>query len=1611
MVFRRFSVFVVLAALLQAPLAAQAYLVKDIYPGVDSNQSEAPEEFTEFNGLCYFSMESVDYGRELWVTDGTPGGTELVYDINPGGPDSNPTGFVVVGALLFFAADDGTNGVELWATDGTQQGTYLVDDINPSGDSSPTDLVEFNGECFFAATDDGTDVELWHSDGTTTTEIVIYANGSADPRDMIEFNGDLYFAATDDDMVASGEELFVYDGVSVTIHEDIEPGGGGSSISSFTVSGALLYFVATTTAEGAELFATDGVTAGIVEDIRAGANGSLPEHLTDVGGTLFFDANSAANDRELWKSDGTMVGTAEVEDQNGLGSMTFGEFVVFQGLLYFPAMNPNLAGDQLELYRSDGTPAGTGLFKNLWAGGESNPGSFFVAGGTLYFIATDASGRELWKSDGTVGGTVIAADINAGAGSSTPASLAEYNGDLIFSATDGTTGREPYMFDGAAASQVLDIGEVANSSSLAQGIVVNGFYYFAADDGTNGVELWRTDGTLTNTEMVADINGGAGDSNPSSLCALNATVFIFAADDGNDGVELWKFDTATDTVSQIADIEVGATGSSPADLTYVNINGTTPTVFFTATTTAEGKEVWKTDGATASIVEDIRAGATGSSPQLLVAYNDYLAFKANDGGGAALWVSTDGTAMGTSEVAVGMAGASNPTALASGFGDHLFFSANGADGNGIEPWYRVGNGMTGVLANIVAAGGSSSPARFTPTTIGATNYVYYAATVTGEGQELIVTNMSTLATTTEALWVGTRGSSPANFTAFTDGSMFFTATSALGVELYRSTGPSMTTLVMDINPDGTSGATNLKLADGRIFLSANDGVNGAELWWTDGTTTGMYQNINMGAHSANPSQLVVTSTHLLFAATSRNYGQELWAIPFDIADIGDEDDYSADEDEVVVSIAPGVLANDSGTTPVVAAHDDISTFGGTVVMAADGSFTYTPPTDISGTDTFSYTVTDTTSGNFDTVTVSITINPVADTPTDATANDISTTENAPVALDITPGAVADLDGSEQYSVIVGGMPDDASIDVGTDLGGGEWQVDLLDIAGAMLDPGDSDMLFTLTIRSRATEQSGGDTEDGAVSTFDVDITATNPDDPELDPIADETAYEGETVSVTATGSDPDTGDSIEYSIDPGTIEPGMTIDDITGEFEWTIPLHAGYDGPMTVTVTIIVTDSFGGTDSDDFDINILAGTPSLNAIGPKSVYETATLSFTAGATDPNPGETFTYSLANAEAGMTIGSTSGVFTWTPAFGFGGTVQTVDVIVTDGGGVETDFETVSITIPVGTPSLDPIGDQTTNEAQELAFTVTTTDPNPGDTFTYSIDFADATIDPDTGEFSWTPAIGSIGDQDITFTVTDSQGETDSETITVTVTVGAPVLTAIPDKSIKEGRTLSFAVSATDPNGDDLTYSLDATALLLGATIGSSTGVFSWIPGDTLGGTTVNITVSVTDGISTVTDTFAVLVVDSNSKPYFVSTPVTFTIVAGNSYSYTVIADDDDVPAQTLTISALLQLPSWITLTSVGDGIAFLTGTPGLSDIGSYDISMRVSDGVDATAQTFVLTVVRPTAGGGSGGRAEAASSRFQLCSLAANGGTSGVLLAMLGIVLIGGSLRRARSRNNG
>jgi hypothetical protein len=180
----------------------------------------------------------------------------------------------------------------------------------------------------------------------------------------------------------------------------------------------------------------------------------------------------------------------------------------------------------------------------------------------------------------------------------------------------------------------------------------------------------------------------------------------------------------------------------------------------------------------------------------------------------------------------------------------------------------------------------------------------------------------------------------------------------------------------------------------------------------------------------------------------------------------------------------------------------------------------------------------------------------------------------------------------------------------------------------------------------------------------------------------------------------------------------------------------------------------------------------------------------------------------------------------------------------------------------PILNPIGNKSAHPGMLLQFTVSATDPN-GDALIYSASNLPpwANFNAATHTFSGTP--NQISDYpNVHFEVSDGTF-TDSENIAITVTTNhAPVLSPVGNKSVTAGQLLTFAVSANDPDGDSLAYSV--VYLPNGANFNVNTRIFSWTPAAGQAGNHQNILFSATDSGLTATETITITVNLAGGNP---------------------------------------------------------------------------------------------------------------------------------------------------
>ena len=276
------------------------------------------------------------------------------------------------------------------------------------------------------------------------------------------------------------------------------------------------------------------------------------------------------------------------------------------GTLYFPGIDSTHG---TELWKSDGTIAGTSLVADIRLRRlEFQPSDAgHCRRQRLFRRERRCHGYELWKSDGTAAGTTLVKDITSGSGSSFNSLMMNLDGKLLFEAgfnqlwiSDGTTaGTQPVL---AASNPDLRLPFPNELPAIINGV----FYCQGRDTNQNNAELWRTDGTAAGTYRVKDIVAGSGGSYPNVLARINGRLLFYTTD--GSATSLWTSD-GTDAGTQLVSLgNAGTSSSITGDAERMAV--VDQQLYFTANDDFNGRELWKTDGTTAgtSLVKDITPG-------------------------------------------------------------------------------------------------------------------------------------------------------------------------------------------------------------------------------------------------------------------------------------------------------------------------------------------------------------------------------------------------------------------------------------------------------------------------------------------------------------------------------------------------------------------------------------------------------------------------------------------------------------------------------------------------------------------------------------------------------------------------------------------------------------------------------------------------------------------------------------------------------------------------------------------------------------------------------------------------------------------------------------------
>ncbi|SOB76055.1 PKD domain-containing protein [Marinobacter sp. LV10R510-11A] len=427
-------------------------------------------------------------------------------------------------------------------------------------------------------------------------------------------------------------------------------------------------------------------------------------------------------------------------------------------------------------------------------------------------------------------------------------------------------------------------------------------------------------------------------------------------------------------------------------------------------------------------------------------------------------------------------------------------------------------------------------------------------------------------------------------------------------------------------------------------------------------------------------------------------------------------------------------------------------------------------------------------------------------------------------------------------------------------------------------------------------------------------------------------------------TDENADDELTFAL--GEFPEGMVISPLTGEVTWTP--QAGQEGVHSVSV--VVSDSRGASSSQNFDVLIAEQNfaPAFTTGTLPDATEDQSYRYTLTAADTNNDEALTFSLISGPSNLQIDPASGEIAWLPVSAQVGE-NPIRVRVTDSRGLydQADYvlNVISVNVPLEIISTPPL---TVEAGYSYEYQVVATDDS-GVNLEYRLIEGPAGLSMSSGGLlTWVPGISDAGANRVTIQVVDQDGASATQSFSLQVNTGNqnPVIESNPPTSTRAGQPYNYAVSATDADGDSLTYSL--TQAPAGMVI-SAAGQVSWTPTEEQAGA-YGVAIRVMDGNGGGTSqSFMLEVSSSNAAPSIVSSSLSPAVV-GEVYQYAVVATDPE--GQPLTYT-LVSAPGGMTINESTGHVEWL---PSKGQVGSHPVAIRVEDSAGASVtQSFTLTVV--------------------------------------------------------
>ncbi len=652
-------------------------------------------------------------------------------------------------------------------------------------------------------------------------------------------------------------------------------------------------------------------------------------------------------------------------------------------------------------------------------------------------------------------------------------------------------------------------------------------------------------------------------------------------------------------------------------------------------------------------------------------------------------------------------------------------------------------------------------------------------------------------------------------------------------------------------------------------------------------------------------------------------------------------DITAIADSVLTSedteVEINVLLNDSYVTSSPFSLSATNSTNGSTSIS-NNLITYSPNADYNGSDTFSYNLTqgDKTSS----ADVTITIEAVNDAPSIDLASTIQVEENQ---VAVTTVSVSDVDGDELTLTLGGADADNFNLSTENVI--------------TFKEAPDYETKTSYSITLTLTDGTETVTKDVTITIIDVE---ENGNAPVITSSASFSADENQTAIGTVTATDED-GDDITFSISGSEI----TINSSSGVIAFASA--PDYETKSSYTATVTASDGTNSTTQaitvTIIDVEENGNAPVITSSDTFSANENQTAIGTVTATDAD-GDTITYSISGSE--ININSSTGVLTFASAPDYE-TKSTYSATVTasDGTNSTTQAITVNVTnINDNNPVITSSSTFTVEENQTSVGSVTANDAD-GDSLTFALSGTDASLLSISSSgvitFNSAPDYETKTSYSITVSVSDGTNTTaQSVTVNITDENESPVISNLASTlSINENDTNVVTVSASDPENDNLTYSLsgtDASSLSI-----SSSGVitFNSAP-DYETKSSYSVTVNVSDGTNTVSQSITINITNVNEPPVISNLANNISSDENDTNVVTVSASDPENDSLTYSLSGT----DASSLSINSSGVITFNSAPDYETKTSYSITVNVSDGTNTTSQSITININDITENGSSG-----------------------------------------------